>query len=185
MPAWICTCGAETDASLDHCAACGLPRPEEAAPPEEGCLNCHDLNVEPGYDTPLCAPCRTELANLGFPGWVALAGAVVMIALGLSLFRFTGSVNAAAAMRRGQQAEQAGQFAQAVLQYEAARRRFPDSTHLLARLTISKIKAKDGDGLDELVDQIAERELSESDYRDLDALLEPLREDSPPDGEAP
>lgn len=120
----------------------------EVSPPTDGrssstkvCHQCGVDAIEPRFELPLCAPCRTRLARRPFPAWIKISGAIVLGALVIAGTRSEDSSRAGIAFDRGMRAEQQRDFAHAASYYQQVAERFPASTLALARLSIVRYRA--------------------------------------------
>src|SRR5579862_8469846 len=88
----------------------GLP---VAQPDPNACKGCGTPAVEPGYQIPICARCRTGLAARPVPAWIVGTGVLILIVMFVSLARFPAAYSAAVAFERGRKAEKAGNYSRA------------------------------------------------------------------------
>lgn len=101
------------------------------------CQICSAMSVEQNYELPLCKNCRDSLSRTPIPIWLKGFSIVLTIILLLSLSNFPSAISAGISFERGLQAEKDGNFNLAVQWYLKTYERYPDSTLVLARLTIS------------------------------------------------
>ncbi|NIM04842.1 MAG: hypothetical protein GTO55_02740 [Armatimonadetes bacterium] len=98
------------------------------------CEMCDNPPEDEGYELPLCANCRDELSRCPFPLWVKLISGLVLLLVLIAFVNFPSSLRAAAAFERGNKAKSKGNYPTAILEYERALARFPDSTVTMAPL---------------------------------------------------
>jgi hypothetical protein len=107
------------------------------------CVGCGSKIVEHGHLTPMCAACRDKYSKFPIPVFVKVL-LVLFIALAAAAFmKFPESLSAGVAFERGQRAEKAGNFQEAIKEYKIAKKKFEYSTMITGRIGISMYK--DGD----------------------------------------
>ena len=108
--------------------------PGQPPPPAEVTKACRSCGAEPEFASPLCADCRTKLAQQPIPVGIKLAGIVIALLLLLALTRIPSSLSAAIAFERGERSEQKLQFAVAENEYHKSVLTFPRSDLAHTRL---------------------------------------------------
>jgi len=128
----------ETGANNQMAAAPGQPPP--LAEVTKACRSC---GAESDFAIPLCADCRTKLAQQPIPVGIKLAGIAIALLLLLALTRIPSSLSAAIAFERGERSEQKLQFALAENEYQKSVLAFPRSDLAHTRLFVAAYRARD------------------------------------------
>ena len=101
------------------------------------CSSCGIEAAEKGYEHSLCKACRDENIKRPFSLWLRLSFFLIIILMLISLTRVPNSLSAGIAYQRGQRAERAGNYFDAMSYYEDALLRYPDSEKALSRLGVA------------------------------------------------
>jgi hypothetical protein len=117
----------------------GQPLPLEVT---KACQSC-GAEPEPGFAIPLCADCRTRIAQRPIPVGIKLAGIAVALLLLVALIRIPPSLSAAIAFERGEKSEQRLQFGMAETEYQKSALTFPKSDLVHTRLFVTAYRARD------------------------------------------
>lgn len=115
------------------------------------CLNCNCSAVEWEYKAPLCRECRDKLSNRQIPLWIKAFFGIIFIVTILSLIMFPALLKAGVAYERGVRAENEKKYITAMNEYEKVLDKYPDSTLVLAKLSIAYYE---NDKIDKAIDAI-------------------------------
>jgi tetratricopeptide (TPR) repeat protein len=105
--------------------------------PETACKICSIPNIEEAYSFPLCWDCRHRLSRREFPRVIKLVCALVLMAVVYAGTYYPETLRATAAYQSGQRAERAGNFGQAIKEYQTALESYPESPLALTHLGTS------------------------------------------------
>lgn len=105
-------------------------------PPLPGTCRLCARTPQVGFEYPLCASCRSTLAQRAVPIWLRIVAGVIAILVVWELVWFPRSVRAARAFDRGKAAEEKGHYDVASREYEVAHAVFPSSERLNFRRAV-------------------------------------------------
>ena len=111
--------------------------PRRTVIPETACKICSVPYIEEEYAFPLCWDCRRRLSRREFPRVIKLICALVLMAVVYAGSYYPDTLRATAAYQLGQRAERAGNFGQAIQEYQTVLETYPGSPMALAHLGIS------------------------------------------------
>ncbi|WP_205508480.1 hypothetical protein [Longitalea arenae] len=112
------------------------PGSQESTAPA-GCANCNNVNVVPGYSTPLCAHCRQVFIKSPFPLPVKLFAIGVGLVLVFALFSLPKNLSLGIHLERGKRFEEKKQFMSAQREFNAVVKTVPDNLEANIHLTIT------------------------------------------------
>ena len=117
--------------------------PPPFTPAPQGCVECHSPMVVPGFATPLCQPCRDRLIRRPIPLWLKIAASVMGLFLLFALTRVPRELSAAVACERGKRAEDAGDHAKSLAEYQKALAYYPDAPEVIRGIATAAFHAGD------------------------------------------
>ncbi|WIV12635.1 tetratricopeptide repeat protein [Proteiniborus sp. MB09-C3] len=136
------------------------------------CLNCSSSVVEPEYKAPLCSECRDKLSNRPIPLWIKAFFGIIFIVTILSLIMFPALLKAGVAYERGARAENERKYITAMNEYERVLNKYPDSTLVLAKLSIAYYENDKIDKAIDAIDMIIGEEAEEDLIDRIDTVMD-------------
>ena len=143
-----------------------------------GCRSCGAGSTEQDYDYKLCSLCRDKLANRPLPIWSRYFFTAIAILVVAVLVHFPESITSGLAYQRGRNAEAAGQWAEASVQYSIVAQRFPDSTMVQAKLGLSHFKNGEYAKAIDAFNKISGRKTSSDLVREVNAAIDAIEKKS-------
>ena len=138
--------------------------------PAKGCANCGNLNVVPGYPTPLCDECRQLFIKYPLPLWVKMFAAGILLVMLFSWYTFPKNFSLGIHLENGKKAEKAGKYLTAQREYEAVLQKVPGNTEAEARLMKVSFYNEDFEIFTGMAEKLAGRSFED------DELLESLND---------
>ena len=91
--------------------------------PKQGCINCGDFWVVPGYPNPLCQNCRDTFTKLQIPNWVKIFAAGIGLVILFSIYKIPRNIKTG-------------------IEFEKARTAMSEKKYFTAQKELQKVVAK-------------------------------------------
>jgi tetratricopeptide (TPR) repeat protein len=140
------------------------------------CKGCGTDVIEPGYEIPLCASCRTELAHYPVPPLIVLMGIVATLLVLMGCFKFPKVLNAAVYEERGAFLERHQRYGDAARQYREVLRLCPDCTDDIIHYGVDAYKFGDYNASLDALDKLNGRDVDDDEKKEADKLESDLQD---------